>query len=139
MGRSHEITPCRDGADCYFIKTYQNGAPFFQLLEHRCHFATFSHPQPDGEQKQSDPLDEKEDEPAEDADALNPFVYQNTHRITAIGQKTFEKRHAPQTKTDEELIAELTAEAERNGFGGDLITSDGELLVTGTHAPARRR
>jgi len=101
------MTPCPDGADCV---AFQRLSDRGDRLEDRCHVRMFDHP--------------ARDRFAKLPEDYTPFVYRSEFR----GARKVPERGL----SDDEQLARLIEEVERNGYGDDLITADGDSLLTGS-------
>jgi len=84
----------------------------------RCHLRLFVHP--------------PRNRSAKLPEGFSPFVFDAEWKNHVPNYKDMNE------KSEEERLAALIAEVERNGFGDDLTTRDGDSLLTGTRAQQQR-
>lgn len=94
---------CRYGSDCRAFKRLSNRG---NRLGDRCHVRVYAHP--------------PRDHYAKLPPGYTPFVYRKKRRHTRVPEPGL---------SDDEQLARLITEVKRNGYGEDLETAEGELLL----------
>ena len=102
------MTECRYGRDCRAFQRLINRG---DRLDDRCHVRLYDHPARD----RYDKLPE----------GYSPFVYRSKWR----GLDATEAPE-PNLSSEHEQLSRLIDEVKRNGYGDDLVTADGDSLLT---------